>query len=125
MDDRRRRDEFLKATAAEARAQKIPPGELSAVLCTRGTLSLEYYAPRGADTQEPHEQDELYVVISGTGTFVAGDRRTRFGPHDVLFVAAGVPHRFESFTDDFECWVVFYGQRGGEAAPALAAPQNL
>ena len=79
-------------------------------------MSLEHYAPRGADTQRPHDREELYVVIAGRGTFVCGDRRTDFGPHDVLFVAAGVPHRFEDFSEDFETWVFFYGPRGGEHA---------
>jgi hypothetical protein len=30
------------------------------------------------------------------------------------FVAAGVPHRFESCSDDFATWVVFWGPKGGE-----------
>ncbi|MEO8164540.1 MAG: cupin domain-containing protein, partial [Betaproteobacteria bacterium] len=33
---------------------------------------------------------------------------------DMLFVPAGVPHRFEMFTDDFCVWVMFYGPEGGE-----------
>jgi hypothetical protein len=32
----------------------------------------------------------------------------------VLFVAAGVPHRFEEFSRDFAAWVVFWGPKGGE-----------
>jgi len=32
----------------------------------------------------------------------------------VIFVEAGVEHRFEDFTDDFETWVVFWGPQGGE-----------
>jgi hypothetical protein len=35
-------------------------------------------------------------------------------PMGECFVAAGVPHRFESFSDDFATWVVFWGPRGGE-----------
>ena len=59
-------------------------------------------------------QDELYFVTSGSGTFVcAGDSRP-FGPGDALFVAAGEEHRFESFSDDFAAWVVFWGPEGGE-----------
>jgi len=37
----------------------------------------------------------------------------RFGPGDFLFVAAGVPHAFETFTDDFKIWVIFFGPKGG------------
>ncbi len=34
----------------------------------------------------------------------------------VLFVAAGVEHRFEDFGDDLLVWRVFYGPAGGEAS---------
>jgi mannose-6-phosphate isomerase-like protein (cupin superfamily) len=45
----------------------------------------------------------------------AGERRP-FKPHDVIFVPAGMEHRFEGFSDDFQTWVVFWGPTGGEAA---------
>jgi len=35
-------------------------------------------------------------------------------PGDLLFVPAGIVHRFEDFTDDFATWVMFYGPEGGE-----------
>ena len=79
-----------------------------------GTLSVELYAPRGADPQTPHSRDEGYVVISGSGTFVHDGKRDRFEAGDFLFVAAGVEHRFEDFTDDLAVWVIFYGPEGGE-----------
>ena len=33
----------------------------------------------------------------------------------VLFVPAGIEHRFEDFSDDFSTWVIFYGPAGGES----------
>jgi mannose-6-phosphate isomerase-like protein (cupin superfamily) len=51
----------------------------------------------------------LYVVVEGRGEFVNGDAREAFGPGDLLFVPAGVVHRFENFTDDLTAWVIFYG----------------
>ena len=80
----------------------------------RGSMVIELYAPRGTDDQQPHSQDELYFVARGSGTFVRGEESVAFQPGDALFVAAGVEHRFEDFTDDFETWVVFYGPEGGE-----------
>lgn len=79
-------------------------------------MTLRFYAPRGTDPQQPHAQDELYVVTGGTGTFVCDDRKTSFKPGDVLFAPAHAVHRFEDFSDDFETWVVFYGPDGGESA---------
>jgi mannose-6-phosphate isomerase-like protein (cupin superfamily) len=91
-----------------------PQGERFAVAFERGTLSIELYAPRGRDGQKPHTRDEVYVVIAGRGFFVNGGMRDAFAPGDVLFVPAGVEHRFEFFTDDLVVWVIFYGPDGGE-----------
>jgi len=78
------------------------------------SMSVRYYAPHEQDRQMPHEQDEVYVVASGTGRFVNGNDRHGFAPGDVIFVPAGRVHRFEEFTNDFATWVIFYGPKGGE-----------
>ena len=87
---------------------------LYGVLLEHGTMELGYYKPKGVDNQEPHDQDEIYIVQSGTGYFVCGDERTPFEPGEALFVPAGIVHRFEEFSKDFAAWVVFYGPAGGE-----------
>lgn len=87
---------------------------LYGVLLEHGTMELGYYVPQGSDNQQPHAQDEIYIVHTGNGTFVRGDERIPFAPGDALFVAAGVEHRFVDFSDDFGAWVVFYGPQGGE-----------
>ena len=91
-----------------------PDGKSFVVAYEHGTLSVEMFAPRGRDTQTPHRRDEVYVVVRGEGYFVNGPDRHRFGPGDLLFVPAGVEHRFEEFTDDLAVWVIFYGPDGGE-----------
>lgn len=78
-------------------------------------MQLRWYAPEGEDPQVPHDQDELYIVRSGTGWLRGGAERVGFVPHDALFVRAGEPHRFEDFSNDFATWVVFYGPKGGES----------
>ncbi|MFC4219573.1 cupin domain-containing protein [Flagellimonas marina] len=83
-------------------------------LFEHGSLSVEIYKPEKVDLQQPHSRDEIYVVVSGSGEFLNGDKRTSFSPGDFLFVPAGVEHRFENFTDDFATWVFFYGPEGGE-----------
>lgn len=84
-----------------------PAGERFVELFRKGHLSVEIYAPRDIDPQTPHDQDEIYVVVAGTGSFVAGDSRQPFGPGDALFVPAGMIHRFEDFTGDLVVWVIF------------------
>jgi len=93
-----------------------PDGERFVTLFRHGTLEVEIYAPRDHDPQQPHDRDEIYVVVRGNGQFLNGERRHAFGPGDLLFVPAGVVHRFEDFTDDLAVWVMFYGPRGGEKA---------
>lgn len=83
-------------------------------LLQRGSLEIGFYRPSGTDTQEPHEQDEVYIVQSGYGRFVLGEERHDFEAGEAFFVPAGVVHRFERFSDDFTAWVIFYGPEGGE-----------
>ncbi len=84
-------------------------------LFVHGTLAVEIYKPKRSDRQTPHERDEVYVVISGSGFFINDGKREAFGEGDVLFVPAGVEHRFVKFTKDFATWVFFYGPEGGES----------
>lgn len=112
----------MKATVADALAQlplpktdKWPLGVWDVQVMAHGTMTLEIFAPKGTDFQTPHEQDELYVIVSGSGEFVSDGQPYTFAPGDVFFVPAGVEHRFTRFTDDFVTWVIFYGPRGGEA----------
>ncbi len=102
-------------TRIAAATAPLTPGRLSALMGAHGSMTLRWYVPKGTDPQTPHDQDELYIVASGTGIFVRNDERVAFGPHDVLFAAAGETHRFENFSDDFATWVVFYGPAGGES----------
>ena len=102
------KDEALAAVPA-------PDGKRFRELFRHGSLAVEIYRPVGTDPQSPHTRDELYVVLSGEGWFVNGAERHRFAAGDVLFVPAGVVHRFEDFGDDFSTWVVFYGPEGGES----------
>lgn len=79
-----------------------------------GSLQVKIYAPRGSDPQQPHPQDELYVVLKGRGQFACGEERWPFAEGDALFAPAGLAHRFEDFSGDLALWVFFYGPDGGE-----------
>jgi len=111
----------MKASMAElmrrlpgAASAKWPDGERFVTALAHGTMSVELYAPVGADPQGPHTQDELYFIAAGRGEIVISDVRHAFAPGDAFFVAAGVLHRFENFTGDFATWAVFWGPPGGE-----------
>jgi mannose-6-phosphate isomerase-like protein (cupin superfamily) len=103
-----------RLTPEAALAALAAAGDDYVVPFRHGTLEVGVYKPAGVDTQKPHTRDEVYVVISGTGTFVLGGERRPFVPGEVLFAAAGAEHRFEDFSADFATWVFFYGPPGGE-----------
>lgn len=98
----------FSVAAARKKLQKVPTQFVE--LSRDGYWSFEYYAPEKIDLQQPHSRDEVYFVTSGSGMFVNGDKRHPFTTGDLLFVPAGVVHRFEDFTEDFGCWVVFGGR---------------
>ena len=83
-----------------------------------GSLRVELYAPRGTDPQTPHARDEVYVVVSGHGKFSCDGEIRDFAAGELLFVPAGMDHRFLDFSDDFATWVIFYGPDGGETRTA-------
>lgn len=91
-----------------------PLGAPFVTMLAGGSMRVEVFAPKGADLQQPHTQDELYFIHSGTGQIVINEQRFDAIAGDAFFVAAGVVHRFENFSNDFVTWVVFYGPQGGE-----------
>ncbi len=99
-------------------ANRVLPSEYQEML-RHGTMSVGLYTPQNVDKQSPHDQDEVYIVASGTGVFALGDEQMAVAPGDTFFVGAGVRHRFEEFSDDLAVWVVFYGPSGGEHASGL------
>ncbi len=96
-------------------AHRVEADEYQEML-RHGTMSVGLYRPREVDKQSPHDQDEVYIVASGTGVFALGGERMPCAPGDTFFVGAGAKHRFEEFSDDLAVWVVFYGPKGGEHA---------
>ncbi|MBT8300999.1 MAG: cupin domain-containing protein [Maribacter sp.] len=98
----------------QALAQLSLNGSPFKTLFEYGTLSVEIYKPEEIDLQQPHERDEVYIIIAGSGEFLNDGQRTTFEQGDFLFVPAGIEHRFENFSADFSTWVIFYGPDGGE-----------
>lgn len=83
-----------------------------------GSMRAELFAPAlsqlGRDIQQPHTQDEIYVVQSGHSGFCLRGERLQVQAGDLLFVPAGATHHFEDFSPNFVTWVIFYGRAGGE-----------
>jgi mannose-6-phosphate isomerase-like protein (cupin superfamily) len=102
-------------TRAEAETAANEPGRLSALLMRHGSMTLRWYAPPAeGDPQSPHDQDELYIVARGEGSFLREGDRVQVKEGDVVYAGAGEEHRFEDYSKDFATWVIFWGPEGGE-----------
>lgn len=99
----------------EALSKGPPPaGNLAVPVFRHATLEVELYTPSDIDPQKPHDRDEVYVVVRGTGLFFDGLTRRNIEAGAFIFVSAGQLHHFEAFSSDFACWVLFCGPVGGE-----------
>lgn len=50
-----------------------------------------------ADRQQPHEDDEVYVVLEGAGTLEVEGVETPLREGEGIFVPAGADHRFTGY----------------------------
>jgi mannose-6-phosphate isomerase-like protein (cupin superfamily) len=72
----------------------------------------------GTDPQQPHTEDEVYYIVSGSGQIrVEGeDRPVRAG--SLIYVKTGDEHRFHTITEELRILVFFAPARRSRAAVA-------
>jgi len=75
-----------------------------------------YIIPVGAlDPQQPHTEDEVYIVHSGRARLVTPDGAVDVATGSVVFVPAQEMHRFEDITEELVVTVVFGPAEGTRA----------
>lgn len=80
------------------------------------SVGLAVWPAGSTDRQQPHQEDEVYYVVAGRGRLrVAGEDRA-VKPGSLVFVAAGIEHRFHDIEEDLRV-LVFW------APPHTAAPK--
>ena len=96
----------LEATRFELQART---GELYLEFLRRDSMSCGLYVlePGADDPQEPHQEDEVYVVLAGRARLRMADQDRPVGPGSVLFVARTVPHHFHHITERLSVLVFF------------------
>jgi mannose-6-phosphate isomerase-like protein (cupin superfamily) len=90
-------------------AQQLVSGKAYLQFVRRESMSAGLYVlDAGADDeQQPHRQDELYYIVEGRAVLeVDGDQRP-VQAGTIVFVAAGVAHRFHSIAAKLSVLVVF------------------
>ena len=61
----------------------------------------------GDDKQNPHDQDEVYYVISGVAMLKVDGKDRAVKPGSIVFVKRGVEHRFHSIEKELHVLVFF------------------
>jgi mannose-6-phosphate isomerase-like protein (cupin superfamily) len=107
------RSQVIRLADAQVRVP-TPEGEHAVTVLQRGTLDVALSVPRRINPQSPHEQDELYIIVRGSGVLLHDGQRDSFEAGDLLFVAAGIEHQLEVISDDLALYRIFYGAQGGE-----------
>ena len=99
-------DAFELAEVAAARQRS---GEAYLQFLNAGSLSVGLYAlPAGGDDpQQPHAEDEVYYVVAGRATLRVGEEDRLVASGSIVFVAAGVEHRFHAIAEDLTLLVFF------------------
>ena len=64
------------------------------------------------DRQQPHEHDEVYIVLEGTGVLEVEGVQTPLEEGGALFVLAGADHRFTAY-EHLALLVIFNGPHSG------------
>jgi mannose-6-phosphate isomerase-like protein (cupin superfamily) len=100
----------VKAEAlADLLARRRVTGEPYLEFLRADSMSVGLYVlPAGAtDEQQPHTEDEVYVVLAGRSRFTAGDETCDVQPGDTIFVPANVEHHFHDISEELRLVVVF------------------
>ena len=73
-----------------------------------------YVLPAGAttDPQQPHTEDEVYHVVGGRARIRVGEEDRAVEVGTVVFVEAGVDHRFYDIEEDLRVLVFFAPAEG-------------
>lgn len=61
----------------------------------------------GKDGQQPHSEDEVYVVVRGHGRLTSETGDVEVGPGSVIYVKAYEHHQFTEVSEDLSVVVVF------------------
>ena len=64
-----------------------------------------------ADKQQPHADDEVYIVVEGSGVLEVEGEKVSMEVGDAVFVEAGADHRFIAY-EQLAVLVIFERARG-------------
>ena len=104
---------------ADLVGQRAAAGRLYLEFLRVPALSMGLYVlpAGGVDPQQPHTEDEVYYVVRGRGMIRVGDEDRTVTAGSIVFVAAGVDHRFHAIEEELEI-LVFFAPAEYSASPS-------
>lgn len=96
--------EISQLETSRAQAGKLYLEFLRVPAMSAGVYTL---AAGATDPQKPHKEDEMYYVIRGRAKARVGDQDRAVSAGNVIFVTAGVEHRFYSIEEELTLLVFF------------------
>jgi len=84
-------------------------GELYLQFISEKNLSVGLYELKAGekDQQTPHGEDEVYYVIRGRASIRVGTEKQDVKPGSIIYVRAGIDHKFNDIKEDLEVLVFF------------------
>jgi mannose-6-phosphate isomerase-like protein (cupin superfamily) len=94
---------------ADLRARRASGGKLYLEFLRVPALSTGLYVlpAGGTDPQKPHNEDEVYYIISGRAQFTCEGKQIPVQTGTTIYVAAKDAHRFHDIEDDLQILVFF------------------
>ena len=107
-------------TTLDALASAQPASQAYRAFLQQSSMEAGIYqlAAGATDSQESHQRDELYVILSGSATLEVDGTEQAVTPGSIVFVRAGVQHRFTAIASALRVLVVFVNAPTNPADPA-------
>jgi len=89
-------------------ASRLEQGEKSYVeVLSEKSMRVELARYPNPEPKTPHREDELYVILSGSGMVHVGTETYDVSEGDVVYVEQGVEHDFSEIEDEITALIVF------------------
>ena len=94
---------------ADVELRRRAHGKLYEEFVRRPSMSIGLYVlpAGGSDPQQPHAEDEAYLVLRGRARIRVGAEDREVGPGSVVFVPARLEHRFHDILEELSIAVFF------------------
>ena len=82
-----------------------------------GELSVGLYVlgPGETDSQTPHNEDEIYVILAGSGRVTVGNETRTVSAGSIVRAAPGVEHHFHDVDQELQLVVCFAPPEGSSS----------